>query len=184
MYTYQAAHKNLEDAITFGKTYGFKVTSAEDPDGSKHDAAFGAALLALQAACEAGAYRVRIEEATEPADLSWDDTGETATHLDSGHFVNVYGCLDRWDDASQAWVQVDGVGEVIGTREDVGRLVWCYAADWFTVDSKQGPVVADNDDCDYLPGIPGQPFTGVAVQTVPEWWSFSTSGGDCAGILK
>lgn len=184
MYTYQAAHTSIYAAIAFGQDYGFKVTSADDPDGSKHDAAFGATLLALQAACEAGRYRVRLEDESEPADLSFDDTGETREALESGRFVNVYGCLDRWAGPSEGWVPVDGVGQVIGTREDVGRIVWCYAADWFAADSEPAPVVEDNDDCDYLTGIDGAPFAGVSVQTVPEWWSFSTSGGDCAGAPK
>lgn len=39
----------------------------------------------------------------------------------------------------------------------------------------------DNDDCDYLTGIPGHPFAGVSVQTVPESWSFRLAGGDCGG---
>ena len=177
---YIAAHKSLEDAIMFSHRYGFRVTSEEDPDGSKHDAAFGAQLIALSEACQAGRYRVRIEDEGEPADLSWDDTGETRAHLESGHFVNVYGCLDRWD--GERWTQVDGVGQVIGTREDVGRLVWCYAADWFAVDTTPAP--EDNDDCIYVPDIPGRPFVGCAVHTCPAWWSFMTEGGgDCAGSV-
>lgn len=39
----------------------------------------------------------------------------------------------------------------------------------------------DNDDCDYLSGIPDHPFAGVSVQTVPEPWSFRLAGGDCGG---
>jgi len=39
----------------------------------------------------------------------------------------------------------------------------------------------DNDDCEHLTGIPGRPLAGASVQTVPEWWSFTLEGGDCAG---
>lgn len=78
--------------------------------------------------------------------------------------------------------QVDSVGQVIGTREDVGRLVWCYAASWHANDAaKPAPAPEDNDACDYLSGIPGHPFAGAACHTVPELWNFTTEGGDCAG---
>ena len=148
--------RRLYDAVRFGRAYGFRVTSPDDPTGEKHARDFGARLLAfagrrgevdvlhaaaLQAACARGDFRVRLEE-DEDLDLSWDEDGRTRKGLDSGRYVAVGVILerretytnDRTGDQHEDWSHVDSCWSIIDTPERVAYLAQCYAADFLPSD--------------------------------------------------
>jgi hypothetical protein len=134
---------NLYNATRFGKAYGFKITSADDPDGAKHADNFGRALLRLQEVCDAGAFRVVVRDDDDWGDLDWDDTGKVRAKLLSGEYVCVGVVLERRDtwtnertgETEDAWETVDSVWNIIGTPEWCAKEAQCYAAGFLPDDA-------------------------------------------------
>jgi hypothetical protein len=135
--------RNLYNATRFGKAYGFRVSSAADPDGSKHAADFGRDLVRLQELCDAGDWRVVVHDDEDWGDMDWDETGKVKARLQSGEYVCIGVVLERretWTnertgEQEDSWESVDSVWNIIGTREWALKMAQCSAASFIPADA-------------------------------------------------